>query len=155
MPPALERRDVSPLVDPGPPAAPATTSPAQTLTWSAFLFALLQSICSAVIAISGVRVAIGLSALAAAAGVDTPAKGFHADAIRIPMMLFALLGASINLYLLWNARRLRNRPSAQWRRVPLTSKKKFSNRLQFILSIVTLALLAAEWLTHPLLHRVH
>jgi len=59
------------------------------------------------------------------------------------------------LYTLWNVRRLRNRPAAQWRRVPLTAKKKASERLQLILSIVTLVLLAAEWITHPLIHRVH
>jgi hypothetical protein len=127
----------------------------KTLTWSAFLFALLQSFCSAVIAISGIRVAIGLTALAAAAGVDTPAKGFHSDAVRIPMMFLALAGALINLYLLWNSWRLRNRPSAQWRRVPLTAKKKASERLQLALSVATLLLLAAEWFTHPLIHRVH
>lgn len=127
-------------------------TPGKLLTWSTFLFALLQSICTAVLAISGVRVAIGLTALVAAAGVDTPARGFHSDKIRIPMMLFALAGALVNLYLLWNARRLRNRPAAQWRRVPLTSKKRASERWQLILSVTTLALLAAEWLTHPLLH---
>ena len=127
---------------------------AKLLTWSSFAFALLQSICSAVIAISGIRVAIGLGALAAAAGVHTPATGFHSDAIRIPMMALALIGSLLNLYLLWNARRLRNRPSAQWRRVPLTAKKKASERLQLILSIVTLVLLAAEWITHPMIHRV-
>jgi hypothetical protein len=120
-----------------------------------FRFALLQSFCSAVIAVSGLRVAIGLTSLAAAAGVDAPARGFHSDAIRIPMMALALLGALFNLYTLWNVRRLRNRPAAQWRRVPLTAKKKASERLQLILSIVTLVLLAAEWITHPLIHRVH
>jgi hypothetical protein len=128
---------------------------AKFLTWSSFLFALLQSICTAVIALSGIRVALGLTALAAAAGVDTPARGFHSDAIRIPMMAFALLGAMVNLYLLWNTRRLRNRPAAQWRLVPLTAKQRFSQRLQLVLSILTLLLLAAEWLTHPLIHRVH
>jgi len=143
---------------PPPDAAIAAQRPGEgpgtskLLTWSTLLFALLQSICTAVLAISGVRVAIGLTALVAAAGVDTPAKGFHSDAIRIPMMLFALAGALINLYLLWNARRLRNRPAAQWRRVPLTAKKRASERAQLILSVLTLALLAAEWLTHPLLH---
>jgi hypothetical protein len=125
------------------------------LTWSTFLFALLQSICTAVLAVSGVRVAIGLTALVAAAGVDAPAKGFHSDAIRIPMMVFALAGALINLYLLWNARRLRNRPAAQWRRVPLTPKKLASERWQLILSVLTLVLLAGEWITHPLLHHPH
>jgi hypothetical protein len=152
--PVLESREIAPETLPTlhPPASDAR---ARLLTWSTFLFALLQSFCSAVIAISGIRVAIGLTALAAAAGVDTPAKGFHADAIRIPMMVFALVGSFVNLYLLWNARRLRNKPSAQWRRVPLTPKKKASERVQLVLSIATLVLLAAEWFTHPLIHRVH
>jgi len=151
--PVLDRQDAAPVTAPVP--LPLRDARARLLTWSALLFALLQSFCSAVIAISGIRVAIGLTALAAAAGVDTPARGFHADAIRIPMMAFAVVGAFLNLYLLWNVRRLRNRPSAQWRRVPLTPKKKASERLQLVLSILTLALLAAEWLTHPLIHRVH
>src|SRR6266478_5849890 len=62
------------------------------LNWSGIVFALLQSACTAVIAISGVRVAIGVSALAAAAGIHAPAHGFHQDAIRIPMMTLAFLG---------------------------------------------------------------
>jgi hypothetical protein len=49
-----------------------------------FLFILLQSACTAVMAISGIRVIIGLGALAAAAGLNRPASGFHSDAIRIP-----------------------------------------------------------------------
>lgn len=137
-------------------AAPAESRvDTKLLTWSSLVFAVLQSFCSAVLAISGIRVAIGLGALAAAAGVDAPAKGFHSDAIRIPMMALAFVGTILNLYLLWNAHRLRNRPSAQWRRVPLSAKKKTSERLQLVLSIVTLLLLAAEWITHPMLHRVH
>ncbi|HME11966.1 MAG TPA: hypothetical protein VKF79_03830 [Candidatus Acidoferrum sp.] len=152
--PVLDSHDTGPVTAP-PVTDPPRDSRARLLTWSSFLFALLQSFCSAVIAISGIRLAIGLTALAAAAGVDTPAKGFHSDAIRIPMMAFALVGALVNLYLLWNTRRLRNRPSAQWRRVPLTPKKKASERVQLVLSVATLVLLAAEWFTHPLLHRVH
>jgi hypothetical protein len=125
------------------------------LSWSTVVIALLQSLCTAVLAISGIRVLIGLTALAAAAGFDTPATGFHADAIRIPMMTVALAGSLLNLYLVWHARRLRNRPAAQWRRVPLTPKKLASERLQIILSIATLALLATEWITHPMIHRPH
>jgi len=124
------------------------------LNWSGILFAVLQSACTAVIAISGVRVAIGLSALAAAAGIHSPAKGFHQDAIRIPMMLLALAGSLVNLYVIWKIRRLRNKPAAQWRQQPISSKKLNSERLQIALSIVTLVLLAAEWITHPMVHRV-
>jgi hypothetical protein len=124
------------------------------LNWSGIVFAILQSACTAVIAISGVRVAIGLSALAAAAGIHTPAHGFHQDAIRIPMMLFAFLGAVVNLYVVWKVRRLRSRPASQWRQQPVTQKKLNSERFQIALSILTLLLLAAEWITHPMVHRV-
>lgn len=119
-----------------------------------FLFALLQSACTAVLAISGFRVLIGLSALAAAAGVNTAAKGFHQDAIRIPMLWLALVGALANLYSVWRVRSLRARPAAQWRVQPVSKQKLRSERLQIVLAIVTLVLVAAEWLTHPMLHRV-
>jgi hypothetical protein len=124
------------------------------INWSSVLFAILQSACTAVITISGLRAAIGLSALAAAAGIHAPARGFHQDAIRVPMMLLALIGAVINLYVIAKVRHLRNKPAAQWRAQPLTKKKLNSERFQIALAIVTLLLLAAEWITHPMLHRV-
>jgi hypothetical protein len=124
------------------------------LSWSSIIFAILQSACTAVIAISGVRVAIGLSALAAAAGIHAHAHGFHQDAIRIPMMALALLGSLINLYVIWKVRHLRSKPAAQWRQQRITKKKINSERFQIALSILTLILLAAEWITHPLIHRV-
>jgi hypothetical protein len=123
-------------------------------SWSGIVFAVLQSACTAVIAFSGLRVAIGLSALAAAAGIHAPAHGFHQDAIRIPMMALAFLGAVLNLYVIGKVRRLRSRPASQWRQQPLTKKKLNSERFQIALSILTLLLLAAEWITHPLIHRV-
>jgi hypothetical protein len=126
----------------------------RVLGWSGIVFAILQSACTAVIAISGVRVAIGLGALAAAAGIHAPAKGFHQDAIRIPMMLFALFGALINLFVVWKIRSLRSKPAAQWRQKPVTARKINSERLQIALSIVTLVLLSAEWILHPMIHRV-
>ena len=119
-----------------------------------FLFALLQSACTAVLAISGFRVLIGLGALAAAAGINAPAKGFHQDAIRIPMLWLALMGALANLYSVWRVRSLRARPSAQWRVQPVSKDKLRSERLQIVLAIVTMALVAAEWFTHPMMHRV-
>jgi hypothetical protein len=124
------------------------------LNWSSIVFAVLQSACTAVIAISGVRVAIGLSALAAAAGIHAPAHGFHQNAIRIPMMALAFLGAVINLFVIWKVRNLRSKPAAQWRQQPVTKKKLNSERFQIALSVLTLLLLAAEWITHPVVHRV-
>jgi hypothetical protein len=74
--------------------SPDQTEPVSRRSWviafTSLVFILLQSACTAVMAISGVRVVIGLGALAAAAGLHRPAEGFHADAIRIPMMVLAV-----------------------------------------------------------------
>jgi hypothetical protein len=121
---------------------------------TSFFFILLQSACTAVMAISGVRVIIGLSALAAAAGLNRPATGFHADAIRIPMMAIALIGSLLNLYVIWRIRSLRSRPSAQWRTTPVNSKQKRAEAFQIALAIITLALVTAEWITHRIVHNV-
>jgi hypothetical protein len=133
-----------------PPDAPVRL---RALSGASFLMALLQSICTAVLTISGIRVAIGLSALAAAGGVYAPARGFHQDAIRIPMLTLAAAGAIINLAVLGWIWRLRSRPSAQWRRRELTPRQKRSERLQVILSVVTLVLVGLEVWTHPMVHR--
>ena len=121
--------------------------------WTSVVFALLQSLCTAVLTISGIRVAIGISALAAASGIYAPAKGWHQDAIRIPMLIVAALGAVLNLAVLAWIRHLRNRPSAQWRRRELSPKEKRSERAQIILAIVTLILVGLETWTHPMVHR--
>jgi hypothetical protein len=47
----------------------------------------------------------------------------------------------------------KNRPRARWRVKPVTAHQRHSKRLQLVLSIVTLILLAGEWFTHPLIHR--
>jgi hypothetical protein len=134
--------------------SPSLSSRLRLLGWSGVVFAILQSACTAVIAISGIRVAIGLSALAAAAGIDAPAKGLHQDAIRIPMMLLAFVGSVVNLFVIWKIRSLRSKPASQWRQKPIPTKKLNSERLQIALAILTLVLLAAEWITHPMIHRV-
>jgi hypothetical protein len=122
---------------------------------TSFLFIVLQSACTAVIAISGVRVAIGLSALGAATfGIHAPAHGFHRDVIRIPMMIAASVGSLINLYVIWRIRTLRARPSSQWRVQAVSLKQRRSEVFQIGLSVITLVLVAAEWITHPMIHRV-
>ena len=121
--------------------------------WTSVLLALLQSLCTAVLTISGIRVAIGLTALAAASGIYAPAKGWHQDAIRIPMLIFATAGAVINLAVIWWIRHLRNRSSAQWRRREPSAKEKRSVRLQVALAIITLTLVGLETWTHTLVHR--
>lgn len=120
---------------------------------ASLLVALLQSLCTAVLAISGIRVAIGLSALAAASGIYAPATGWHQDAIRIPMLIVATLGSVVNLAVLGWIWHLRSRPAAQWRRKELTAKQKRSERLQVVLAVITLLLVGLETWTHSLVHR--
>ena len=117
-------------------------------------FILLQSVCTAVMAVSGVRVLIGLGSLAAAAGLGRPATGFHGDSVRIPMMLIAVLGSTINLYMIWRVRSLRNRPAAKWRAIAPTAQELRSERFQIALAVVTLLLVLGEWYTHRIVHNV-
>jgi hypothetical protein len=120
---------------------------------ASLLFALLQSLCTAVLTVSGIRVAIGLTALAAAGGIYAPAKGWHQDAIRIPMLWVAAVGAIVNLAVLGWIWHLRSRPAAQWRRRELSTKERRSERLQVALAIVTLILVGLETWTHGMVHR--
>jgi len=123
------------------------------LSGASLALAVLQSLCTAVFAISGVRLAIGLTALAAVGGIYAPARGFHQDAIRIPMLIVAAAGALVNLAVLAWIWKLRAQPSAQWRRRELSSKQKRSERLQVALAILTLVLVGLETWTHPKIHR--
>jgi hypothetical protein len=124
----------------------------ELINWSAFLFAVLQSVCSAFIALNGVRLLIGVGAFAAATSALKLADRIHIDAIRIPMMLLALAGSLLNLVVLWQVWRLRRRPASAWRQQPVSKQKKRSEQAQFILSVLTLLLLAAEFVGHRMLH---
>jgi hypothetical protein len=125
----------------------------RAISGASFLLALLQSLCTAVFVISGVRLAIGLTALAAVSGIYAPARGFHQDAIRIPMLILATVGAVVNLAVIAWIRHLRANPAAQWRRTEPTAKQRRSERLQIVLAIVTLILVGLETWTHPMIHR--
>jgi hypothetical protein len=117
------------------------------------IFVALQSACAAVLAISGLRVAIGLTALAAASGTYAPAAGLHQDAIRIPMLILGGAGAVVNLAVLIRVWRLRARESGNWRRRIVPAKERRSERLQLALSVLTLILIGVEIWTHPMVHK--
>jgi hypothetical protein len=137
---------------PGDQAARPPRKPSWILGLISFAFIVKQSACTAVMAVSGYRLLIGLAALAAASGLHRPAWGFHRDAIRIPMMAVATVGAAINLYSVWRVRSLRSRPEAQWRRVEPSRKQILAERVQIALAVLTLLLVAAEWYTHSIIH---
>jgi hypothetical protein len=74
---------------------------------TSFVFILLQSACAAVLAISGLRLVIGLASLTVASIVPGFIFSMHAARIRVPMMIVAVMGSVINLYVLWRIRSLR------------------------------------------------
>ena len=119
---------------------------------TSFIFILLQSACTAVTAVSGLRLLIGLGSLAATAFIPGFILSIHTDKIRIPMMAIAVLGSVLNLYVVWRIRSLRARPASQWRVQPVTAKQRRSETIQIVLSILTLLLVVAETLAHRVLH---
>ena len=114
--------------------------------------ALLQSVCTAVLTINSIRLGIGLAALFAG-GIAAPLIAFHHSAIRIPMLVIAVVGAVLDLAVLAWIRHLRARPESQWRRREITPKQRRSERLQLALSVLTLVLVGVETWAHPIVHR--
>lgn len=123
-----------------------------TIAIVSFLFILLQSACTAVIALSGLRLLIGIGSLAAISGIKIFAGTFHTDAIRIPMMIVATGGSAINLYVIWRIRSLRRRPASQWRVGTPAKKQLRAESIQIALALLTLLMVAVEWFAHIHLH---
>jgi hypothetical protein len=118
------------------------------IAWSSFFFALLQSVCTFFAAANGLRFVVGLGSLVLSAGAGAMVDRFHADALRIPMIGVALVGSLLNLAILAQVRRLRRRPASLWRQQPPSPRKLRMERLQIVLSIGTLALIAVEEILH-------
>jgi hypothetical protein len=118
------------------------------IAWSSFFFAILQSICTFFAAVDGLRLAIGIGALAVSAGVGATFDRLHTDWVRVPMILLALAGSLLNLVVLWQIRRLRANPAAQWRVTSPSPRKLRMERVQFVLSILTLVLVGVEEYWH-------
>jgi ABC-type xylose transport system permease subunit len=122
--------------------------------WASLALAAVQAICAAAVALSGVRVLLGMTSLLAAGAVG-PAQGFHRNALRIPILTIAGMLAALNLLLLWNENRIRRNPAAQWRTLPLTSRQRRGRWIQLATSVATLLLILAEVGTHAWFHIEH
>jgi hypothetical protein len=121
------------------------------LSWGSLALALAESLCVAAVGLSGIRVAIGLGSLISASA-GGPGHGFHRNGLRIPFLVLGGLGSLLVLLLVWNEGRLRKNPAAAWRIQPLTAKQKRSRRIQVVLAVFSLAIIALEVLTHPWFH---
>jgi len=121
------------------------------LGWGSLALALAESLCVAAVGLSGIRVAIGLSSLISATAAG-PARGFHQNLLRIPLLTLGGLGSLVVLLLVWNEGRMRKNPAAAWRIQPLTAKQKRSRRIQVVLAVVSLVVIGLELITHPWFH---
>jgi hypothetical protein len=119
---------------------------------TSLFFMLLQSACTAFMAISGLRLLIGVGALTAATAGMKFLDALHGVPLRIPMEIVAIAGSALNLYAVRRIRRLRARPAAQWRMKPAASKQLSSESWQIGLAVLTLLLVAVEWGFHVYLH---
>lgn len=119
---------------------------------TSLFFILLQSACTAFMALSGLRLVVGVGSLAAAAAGAHFLGSIHGEAIRIPMELLAVAGSLVNLYAVWRVRSLRARPSSQWRVAPVTPRKQRAESIQIVLALLTLLLVGVEWAIHIRLH---
>jgi fumarate reductase subunit C len=134
----------SPADDSFTPSAQRTARARPWLGWSSLLFAFLQSVCTLLMAMSGLRLVIGIGSLALSAEATAFIDHLHANWIRIPMVLLALIGTLLNLVAILQIRRLRRRPSSQWRQGPVEPQKLRMEQWQLAIGVATLVLLVME-----------
>jgi hypothetical protein len=105
--------------------------------------------CTAVVALNSVRLAIGIASLAMTTGLGAAIEHFHQITwLRISFLVGALFGSLLTLGIVLRTIRLRNRPAARWRLRPLNNKQKRMELLQVALSLVTLLLVVVEEYLH-------
>ena len=92
---------------------------------------------------------ISLLTTGAATGLVLQASWIHSEPVRLPLLALATVGSIFNLFVLRNARRLRNKPEAQWRTRPLRFRDKLRNGVVLCLSVLTLFMVAFELAVHP------
>jgi hypothetical protein len=125
------------------------TAPSLSVVGSSLLFSVLQSVCTAVVALNSVRLAIGIGSLAMTTGLGAALEHFHQITwLRVTLLVGALSGSILTLAIVLRAIRLRNRPAARWRLRPLSSKQKRMELLQVSISLVTLLLVVVEEYLH-------
>lgn len=117
-------------------------------SWGAFALAAVEAICVFYVGASHAGLLVGSFAV----GFAGVSRFLHRDVFRVPILIAAVLGAVLNLYLVWNARRLRNASSAAWRKRPMTNRERWRIGLVVGLSVLTFAVAAWEIVLHRRLH---
>lgn len=110
---------------------------------------IIQGACAILVASSTAKIFLGVAGLAAALKTSE----FHSEAVRLPMMAVSTILALITLFVLWNAHRMRNLPSARWRKRALTARQKLGIAFSFTAAVITLVLVVSEIIIHPIFER--
>jgi hypothetical protein len=117
-------------------------------SWGALALATVEAVCVFYVGASQAGILVG----SFAAGFLGVANFIHRDIVRVPILIVAVVGAALNLYLVWNAQRLRNAAAAAWRKRPLTGRERWRIGMVVALSLVTFAIAAWEILLHRRFH---
>ncbi len=126
---------------------PARETRSLVLSITSFVGGIIQGACALLVASSTAKIFLGIAGLAGALKTSE----LHANIIRIPLMFGSAALALITLFVLWNGHRLRNLPSARWRKRPLTGRQRAGIAFSLFAAIVTLALVIGEATIHPIL----
>ncbi len=119
------------------------------LSATSFAGGIIQGACAILVASSTAKIFLGIAGLAAAVKTSE----LHANVIRLPLMAISTILALITLFVLWNAHRMRNLPSARWRTHALTARQKAGIAFSFAAAVITLVLVVAEATIHPIFGR--
>ena len=129
---------------PHPEADPLTRS--QRMSLGTILFAIFGAPCAAGAILSPLAVMLGMGAVI---GSMAPALGvLDSPAVRIPLQLFAVSGAAINLYVIWRGRSQQAKSGGE--ELTLLEKRKATTVAW--LSIASLLAVAFEAFDHIVVH---
>lgn len=119
-------------------------SPRLSMVAVSLLIVIFETGCAIIVFAN--RIALLISG--ASLGLAAHHSWMHSQPVRLPLLAIATAGSVLNLFVLWNARRLRRRPQARWRLRPLRSRDKLRNALVFSASVVTLFMVISELVLH-------
>lgn len=118
------------------------------LSFAALTGAAIQGLCVFAVAANSVKVALGVTSVAA----EGSSSLIHSDPIRLTLRYVSAALATATFYVILNGWRLRNRTASHWRRVPLTRRQKWAIGLGLFSALASWFLIIAEVFAHQKMH---
>ncbi|SVA62912.1 uncharacterized protein METZ01_LOCUS115766 [marine metagenome] len=119
-------------------------------SFGAFLVALLGAPCLLGAALSPVPLVLAISSVVGSSAPVLISSPYLIDhwMVRLPLMLLALIAVGINLFMVFNARRVRKSLQAAGQHIELTARERKRETWVLALSFLTIAMVALENLAH-------